>query len=726
MTHRSRLQSAQRLLLLAAVVNASAACASLPNNQYGVEAIRFRGVEQMSSQSLESCLATQERERVSVRLGLGGTSCGKPPFDEETPELSLWSWPWSTWPVFDPAIFEVDRKRILRWFQARGFYQTKVVGVRYTVDGNAIEPPEQCKGDDCELEIEVEIDEGEPVMVRSVVVAGDNGLDRQARIDLRKTPRVEPGQRFDEVDYEEDKQRLVNLLQEQGFAQAKVTGKIEIDRNERLARITYQLDPGPWSTFGEMRVEGNAHVDPRSIIEVAGIKPGTAFKPSVLSDAERAVHALGLFSSVRIETRPRPDSGVVDLVVKVGLGRLERWRFGLGMLSGTMQRGTSDETFSVPEWDVHLRASYSNEDFLGGMRKLKLEERPRVIFLDQFPFVPDVGPQLGNTLSASFEQPRFIEARTVFFVSGQWDYGPAPFLTRCARPADMMADMAMADMSMADMPMDAAECIVFRHDLQTKVGVRRKFFGQRLSVQLAVAHDLYEIRGTPPQDVSDYRLPYLEQQVRIDLRNDAQRPSRGVYIDNTIQEAIRINGYGSWNYIRWLPEIRGYQRLFWRIVLAERFGFGALFIDEESSDQSLDPTSLSVGPESYRLRGGGANSNRGFSAGKLGVGTDGGTRRWEATVELRIPLGESVGLTLFFDAGDVNKAPDVRWDRLNAATGLGLRYYTPFAPIRFDAGWRIPGLQSLSGAPRPMDDATEDPQLKPMPSAMHLTIGEAF
>lgn len=712
-----------RLWLLVAIANASVACATLPKNQYGVDTVRFRGVDQMSSQALESCLATKERDGVKVKLGLGGSSCGKPPFDANTPEISLWTWPWSTWPVYDPAIFEIDRKRILRWYQARGFYQAKVVGVRYQAGDKALEAPEQCKDSDCKLEIEIEVSEGQPVEIKSVVVSGDEALDRRLRIDLRKTPHVEPGQRFDESSYEEDKQLLVKLLQEHAYAQAQVTGKIEIDRNERLARVDYVVEPGPLSTFGGMRVEGNAHVDPQAIIEVAGIKPGSQFKPSVLTDAERAVHALGLFSSVRIETHPRTDnSGVVDLVCKLSLGRLERWRFGVGMLSGTMQRGSSDETFSIPEWDIHLRAAYSHEDFLGGMRKLKLEERPRLIMLDQFPAVPKVGPQVGNTLTANFEQPRFIEPRTVFFIDGQWDYGPAPFLADCN---------VMPNPNMVAPP----ECVVFRHDLQTKLGLRRKFWGHRISVQLAVAHDLYEIIGQAPETVSDYRLPYLEQQVRFDVRNDAQRPSKGFYLDNTVQEAFRPAGYGSWNYVRWLPEARAYQRLLWRIVLAERFAFGAIFIDEGRSDQKLDPTSLHVGPESYRLRGGGANSNRGFGAGELGVGKDGGTRRWEGSVELRIPLGESVGLTAFFDVGDVNDKPRVRWRRLNAATGLGLRYFTPFAPIRFDAGWRIPGLEAVGGEPPPAGPPTEacreckdqkPAQLKLVPSAMHLTIGEAF
>jgi outer membrane translocation and assembly module TamA len=701
-----------------------AACASLPKNEYGVDEIRFRGVDEMSSQSLATCLTTKEREPITIRLGLGGTSCGKPPFDQETPEVSLWTWPWETWPVYDPAIFDIDRKRILRWYQARGFYQAKVVGVRYTAGDKTLEAPERCKDADCELEIEVEVEEGEPILVDGVFIAGDQGLDRDLRVDLRKTPEIKVGDRFDEAAYEADKAAIMQLRQDNSYAQSAVRGKVELDRNRRTARIEYSVEPGPLATFGTMSVEGSGHISPEAVMDVAGIKPGEPFKPSEIRDAERAVHGLGVFSSVRIEPRPRGKTGIMDLLIRVSMGRLERWRFGVGMLSGTMQRGASStETLSIPEWDIHLRAAYSHEDFLGGMRKLKIEERPRLIFLKPFPFVPDTGAELGNTLSATFEQPRFIEARTVFFVESQWDYGPAPFLTDCDPPAG--GGDATVEGGDATGSEPQPECVVFRHDLVTKTGVRRKFWGQRITVQLALAHDLYEIVGDPPEGVSDYRLPYLEQQVRLDLRNDQHRPSKGFYLDNTLQEAVRPFGYGSWNYIRWLPDARAYQRLFWRIVLAERFAYGGIYIDEAASDQeNLDPEVLPLGPESYRLRGGGANSNRGFPAGELGVGPKGGIRRWEASVELRVPLGESVALALFFDVGDVNDEARTRWKRWNAATGLGLRYYTPFAPIRFDAGWRIPSLQAIGDEIIPMDEEVKPTEI--IPSAMHLTIGEAF
>ncbi len=72
------------------------------------------------------------------------------------------------------------------------------------------------------------------------------------------------------------------------------------------------------------------------------------------------------------------------------------------------------------------------------------------------------------------------------------------------------------------------------------------------------------------------------------------------------------------------------------------------------------------------------------------------------------------------ETGAVSRAARIRFTHLNAAAGVGLRYYSIIAPIRFDAGWRIPPWQVVGGGPEP------DVETGVLPSALHLTLGEAF
>jgi translocation and assembly module TamA len=695
-------------------------CASIPKGQYGVKEIEWVGAKQLDGEAVQSCLVTRERQAVNVMLGLSAPSCGDPPFDTSPPTIELWTLPWTEWPIFDPAIFDVERERIERWYRARGFYDARVTGVKTFVGKKEVDP-EECKGEDseCELKLVVKLKEGKPTYIEKVELKSNSPLPEGLMARLREGLELRKGQKIDEYYYEADKQRLEQLLLEASYARSKVTGRVLIDRNRRTAYVEYQLDPGPPCVFGTLKVEGQLEDVPvQLILDAADIPTGERYDQEELDDAQRSIFALNVFSSVRIERRG--EGKVVDLVAIVQRGRNTTLSAGIGMMSGTMVRPTSALVQNVPQWDVHLSGTYEDRNFLGGLRRLRIEERPRLIWKDQFPILPDGSPVPGNILNIRFEQPSTFERRTKLVVAAGWDVGPDAF--------------ASFD----------------RHDVQVKVGLERPFWKHKLLGRLAVAHDLFEITtrdvvSVPPSEsasgmepmkrdegYTSYRFPYLEQQVIVDLRDDPARPRFGAYFSLLLMESARVAGYGTWNFFRMIPDARVYLPLPWSIVLAARFMLGATFVsDKEGLDDSI---SARLGPQNYRLRGGGAGSNRGFLAGRLGSSILGGTRQWEGSVEVRVPIGGDFGFVVFGDVGDVSDVventsvpgvpaiplPTFQFRQLNFATGLGLRYFSVLGAIRLDAGWRIPGLQriGLSG-----DDGVT---LGAAPSAVHFTIGEAF
>lgn len=673
-------------VLLAAVVLA-AACATLPKGQYGVVDVDWTGVHEVNPDAIEACLVTRERARSTLQLGLGTSKCGEPPFDSSPPKLDLWTLPWNDWPIWDPAIFDVDKQRIERWYRARGFYDARVLRSQTYVDGQLAPDAADCEDENssCELQVVVQVEEGQPVHVGEVGVESKLTLPPDVLERVTDALTVERGQRFDEHDYEADKKLVEQLLWDASYARAKVSGRVSIDRDKRLAHVVYLLDPGPRCVFGELRVEGAENVPEQLILQAADIPTGKPYSHDRVLDAEQAVFKLGAFSTVKI--KPEGQGEVVDLVASVRVGQLERWSGGIGVMSGTLQRSYSGAT-SVPQWDIHLSVAYEHRNVFGGLRRLRIEERPRFIQLAEFPKTST--PYIGNVLTLRFEQPATFERRTTLFFDNTWDIGPDPYEG------------------------------FFRNELADKIGLERSFWRQRITARAAIGHDLYDVTDdNPPDNVSSYRLPFLVQQLVFDLRNNSLRPKRGAYFAIEVQEAFQLGGYGSWNFIRVEPDLRGYVPLMWDFVLAARISLGAMFIQSRSGD--LDETSYRLGPQSYRQRGGGANGNRGFGAGELGDGKDeGGIRRYEASLELRIPFGSDFGMVLFGDVGDVSQVKEIRWNHLNAATGFGLRYFTIIGAIRFDIAWPIPGLQVVGNEPEPAEDFDFwDPTL-------HLTIGEAF
>ena len=114
-------------------------------------------------------------------------------------------------------------------------------------------------------------------------------------------------------------------------------------------------------------------------------------------------------------------------------------------------------------------------------------------------------------------------------------------------------------------------------------------------------------------------------------------------------------------------------------------------------------------PYNQRFTSGGSNSVRGWQAYELpntkpvlpdnytqdelnNVArniTPGGFFLLEGSIEAREYLSDKIGAALFVDYGNVwNKYDEFRYDELAVAAGFGFRYYSDFAPIRIDFGFK--------------------------------------
>jgi outer membrane protein assembly factor BamA len=698
-------------------------CASIPADRYAVESLEIHGVETFDEESIEACIGTSERDRVGVQVGLESPGpCGDPPFDTSSIDISLWTWPWTDWPLFDRVLFEQDLERIERWYQARGYHEAQVVETTVTpnqaVESDVIDPEDPSPGceredDDegCLVEIDITVEEGRPTIVREIELRGLDDLPPDVREDVRAAMAIREGDRFDEASYDLQKQAIQEVLANAGYARAAVDGRARVDRPARTAEIVIEVRPGPLCVFGEVTVEGAEDLPVTTIEATTLIDPGDPYDPAKLDEAQRAIYQLGGFASVLVEPQIPEEGNRVGVHVTVRPARTVKFGLGLGVQSGVLESAGGFETISVPIWDVHLRARYENRNFLGGLRQLELEERPRLVVLEQFPSIQS--PEPGNTVLAEFRQPAFFEPRTTFVLDTSYDYGPDPF------------------------------DFFFRHKIDSGVALQRSFlYEQRLFFSFGIRNSIYllgpdatEARNdpcgvgtggcTPPQAATDSALTFFEEVVRLDLRDEPRRPRGGAFFQLGLQEA----GYilpSSWSYIRALPEVRFYVPLFWNISLASRFALGMLFIT--SADERLDDVSQELGPRDYRLRGGGASSNRGFLPGRLGDGIDGGLRRWEASAELRVPVFSSFETALFLDAGDVHRGTSFRFDHPQVSVGLGFRIYT-LVTIRVDFAYRVPGLQVLAGTDT-RDPGARDTNVSlgfvEWPGAVHITLGEPF
>jgi translocation and assembly module TamA len=711
--------SRARTLAVASSAAVWLGCASIELGRHGVRTLSVSGNQHVSESAIKECLITRERDRFELGIGLSNPECGVPPFDASPARLRLWRWPWSEWPSFNRAVFDRDLEGVLRFYRARGYYAAKIVEVRYQPeDAEKDGAAGRCETQDCHVDIEIVVDEGEPTRVGRVDITGLDGLPSDVQRAAHGGLLLGPGQPPDEAVHDRTKQNIKQALYAAGWAGVQVHGRVELDPARRRADLSYRVEPGPRYEFGSVEVNGHGQL-PREVIEkAANISRGERFDPDVLREVQAEVFALGAFSSVEVEEALDPASARADVRINVTPLPPDALRVGAGVLSGAARRTDTGEVQSVPQWDVHLFGRYQRRHLFGSLGQLTLEDRPRLIFSAAFPGFDS--PRPGNVASVALTQPGWLEARTTAFARTVWDYGPDPFLD------------------------------FFRSDLFLRVGASRGFWRRQLIGTLAAQQDVYSVLesgstgitepsddetddGTPEDGADDdgteeieipssYRYTYLEQDLRLDLRDSRTRPRSGAYFGFNATEAVRWAG-SDWTAFRLAPEVRTYVPLPLDIVFAQRLALASLFVFDSNSD--LDEDSRELGPNNYRLRGGGANSNRGFVAGTLGVGLDGGTRRWETSLELRVPIGQSFVVAGFADFGDVSRDGSFRFSHLNTTLGYGLRYHTVIGAIRLDVGYRVPAWQRTDGSNGIEPDANEL-LFSSTPGAMHLTIGDPF
>ncbi len=751
------------------------ACATIPDGRYGVDKVTLQGVQDFDRFALQSCLATQERAWLAIDLSKDpAPTCGSPPFDARRIHLPMWRWAWTDWPLYEPSVFERDLLRIERWYRARGYYGARVTGV--TSD------PEDAlygsrTGED-KIRLGIEIEEGEPVQVFSSSLQGTDGLKPAVSAELmRVANEISIDDRFDEAIFDQIELKLVRILRDAGYASAEVDGRVDIDPVQKSAVIAFTIKPGPPSEFGSVCVEGFGSLPADLILQASDLRPGAPFSESDIEDARTRIYQMRVFSEVEITVREqasgaeerseeKPEEGAKEgewlawqqdtnveadpgakplaektlsaeeacrnpttkskakhaqVSVRIRVKPAKLYRLGIG---AGFQIGVEDGQRAInaaQQWDVHLFTYAEVRNFLGGLRRLRIEERPRVIFLAPFPRMEGIDgernpPRLGNTLSSLLEWPAFLEARTLLRLTVAWDRGPDPYGAKFVRD-----------------------------DIDVGLGPARGFFRNRLNVSVSVHFNPYIpqfVYGSLSQDERQvatellqserYNLLFLQQIIEWDTRDDRTNTRRGTLARLEVHETLPPS---EWFYLRLTPELRHYVPLPYGLVLAARAGLGWMGLFETKADDNLSEPLRRLGPRPYRLRGGGPYSVRGVQAGALGqrdidpaLGFPGGIRSWIASIELRVPFGDSFGIATFIDVGDVDggglgEKARFRFDHPNTTFGGGLRYKTLVGPVRLDVGWLVPGLQGKRLDAQNVDRA--DPLFK-LNGAVHLTIGEAF
>ena len=303
------------------------------------------------------------------------------------------------------------------------------------------------------------------------------------------------------------------------------------------------------------------------------------------------------------------------------------------------------------------------------MRISVTERRPR-----------SVGGGIYYDSSLGFGGKAFWEHRNLFgegellhveVTAGQSDYG---LLTQFKRPAFLVLGLDLrSEASIGRLMTDAYDT----RQAKFFTGLDYQFDSR---ITLGIGAEVINGRVDDDTGTQNYTLAGLPAYIRRDDTDDLLNPTRGTRLGLTATPFFGLDG-NSPDYFQAKLSASGYQSLDAdrRFILAGFTNIG-----------SITGTSLDSLPRDLRLYEGGGGSVRGYGfqrAGPLDVFGNpiGGISSLDLGVELRTRINDTFGFVAFFEGGSVydTTLPDLS-QRLYWGTGVGVRYFSPIGPLRFD------------------------------------------
>jgi outer membrane protein insertion porin family len=677
------MSAAVGLALVLAVAATPAAAQRLPGDTVEVLSVSFRGADRIPAELLRTAIETTPTRCISAAL-----------------QPLCWLGASKDRHFLDLRALAADMFRLRVFYHQRGFREARIE--LDTVRSGA------------GMHVRFDIDEGRPVIVRTVHVDGAGEFDQAV---TRSLP-LRAGGPFSVIAFEATRDSLTGRLANRGYAGAYVLANYEIPADDGYhVDVGFQLVPGEPTRFGAIEIMGLNRVSRDVVERMLTFREGDPYSRQALLRSQRNLFALEAFRHAEITTPRASDTdSVLPVRVQVNEGDLHRVRLGVGI-------STTDYLNADGRW--------VSRNLLGGGRRMELRARVTNIAAAplrhvQPPFerCTDSYCDIAGSMVADFSQPWFFGPHN--------SLGAGLFLERFSLPGVYVRTSQGAYASVG-------RSVLRTGVLSLRLGPER--------TQLESDGDLIfcvNFVACEEREIDLLRDPHwlspLALSFSLDRSNSLFAPTRGYIVRLDAEHASDITG-SDFAYNRAMGELSAYHDPFRGVVIATRLRTGwARATEAPGSGLGLHPQKrfFAGGPSSvrgfaqYRLGpklltvnaartlarpadardapGAGCTAQQINSGtcdvsdfvleypGELAVQPVGGSVSLEGNIEVRYPIWDDRlrGAT-FLDFGQVWRGlDDVRVAALQFTPGVGVRYFSPVGPIRVDVGYNPAGAERLT------------------------------
>jgi len=598
---------------------------------------------------------------------------------------------------FSDSRLDADASAIESLYRQRGFASAKV---RPTAMPETPATPAAPSAAVILVAVRIDIVEGVQTFVDAVTFDGATSIPEP---ELRTKLGLQAGSPYVPGQLALDRDAIVAAYADLGYENATVTPAPDFSADNTRVRLVYVVREGPQIRVDHVLIAGNVRTDASAITRELQIAPGDPLSLSKINDAQRRLLGLGLFRRARIDELRHGDETRRDLLVTVEESPPSTVSYGFGA-EGRLLQVAEENGVSSPQLQVAPRtfAQYTRRNLFGKAQSISL--------------FGSVSVPLNQT-TASGGLPEYQAIGTY------------------------------REPRLFDTPTDGLLNLTFEQQIRSSFTYRRELFNaqaaRRLtkSVSVTAAYilqrtELLVVNVSSDSDIQLINRLFSPEPLRLsgftasairDTRNDQANPSAGEYLSMTGQvDAVALGSQV------------GFVKSFFR---AQTFHLlprthGSVFAANASLGLGSEFNLAAPIPEPERFFAGGDTTNRGFALDTLGVRHQvpdpnrdtidpngfpiGGNASLIMNAEVRVPVAGGLSIVGFTDIGQVfQRASQVNIGELRSAVGFGIRYQSPFGPLRIDLGFKTKVYTFVCG--------TEGPQLCPETRpAINISFGQAF
>lgn len=487
--------------------------------------------------------------------------------------------------------------------------------------------------------IKIPITEGKRFKVGKVEISGD--FLEKPRVELLKSLITKEGNNYDREAIVKDIDSLTQACNDEGYANADITPKVNTKEKEQLVDVDFVINKGEVVYFNRITITGNTNTRDKVIRRQLEVVEKDMYSSSKLKASYANLNRLRYFEEVDFKTEKGPEKNLMDVNIRVKEKNTGMFMIGAG--------------YSAIDQAVFM-AQVTEQNFLGRGQTLNLKA------------------SLGSTTNmyeVSFIEP-FLFDTPLWFKFDIWKYKKT-------------YDSYTWD--------SRGTGVTFDYPLWGKI---RGSIGYRITQDEIQDVD----NATAPWYIQGWAAPYdptvvyppgrtVSSSVTLglgrDTTDDMMFPTKGTRANIFVQETGGYLG-GDYNFTKSGLNIATFFPLPLELVFSVKGRLG--YIESHDTDKPF-PYDVPIF-ERYVL--GGLGSIRGLQY--LGIRNSGtadvlgGTSMFVLNFELVFPFIKSAGMkgVIFYDTGNTWDG-GYHFDDLRQTVGAGIRWYSPIGPLRLEYGY---------------------------------------